>query len=1142
MWFGNMTNKYFKIWQWIQPEKHYLFKYLAISILSIFLSSCSKLPESNWIARQGLCDLRQWQPKIQGKIELAGEWAFYWKQLIPPDAFDHDTNNEFFFHLPGLWNNYESEKRLFNGDGFATFRLTLLLPKDIGELLFKIPEMPTAYKLWANQDLIAHNGVVAKTVDKMIPWFSPQVIHYQLADKDQLTLTLQISNFFHKDGGMWQSIEMGTIGDFHGMKTMPMFMDIFTCACLIIMAFHHFGLFIVRKTETSPLFFGLCCLFVGLRSLMLGQRIFYLFFPDLSWNCHQKIEFILFYLSLPAFCSFFSGLFPGFANKRFIQLTWWIAMAFVLSVVLLPVKIFSQASIVFQMLTIISSLYIFWASIKAYQDKQTGSLVFIVGFLIILITIINDILTAHMIIKSHYLIHYAIMVFVMFQAFSLSKKSAAAYATIEEMTETLTEKNKALIRVDQLKDEFLANTSHELKTPLHGIIGISNSLTEGIAGKLTSAQANYLSMINLCGKRLLYLINDWLDFSRIKRNDLKLNIQPTDIKSIIHMLVHLIQPMIQDRAVSLKCMLPDHLPLVHADEFRIQQIIFNLLGNAAKFTHQGEITIQVTQHASHLKLAVKDTGPGIPKEDQQRIFNAFEQRPASSEDTLGGTGLGLSISQRLAQLHGTEIRVESSPGKGSCFSFQLPVVSPDESNRTKSTEVSRRYEPVISVQPEEMVFREDMTLTVDNTTNIFFQGASVLAVDDDPINRQLIYDYLIVESFNVRIAVDGYDALECIQEEVPDIVLMDIMMPGINGFDCCKQIRHQHDLLSLPIIILSAKSQANDIVTGLSCGANDYLVKPFHKSELIARIQNNLQAKQSIENMKEARRLKQEIQYRKEIERKLDTAYRRLTRMLDCYDDAILMLDISGNLLFFNQCAEQLFGFQSNELTKMCVKDLLDHTFIEAFNQFVSQQSDQENHIVISDVSVMCSQEKITRTVFLSGFTIQPDYYYSAIIKDPARKSSELFNQKTRSLEAVIKNVSEVYGKETLKQIMDLRDMNPGLDAANDTFPDKEQFRMLIVQTMSSAVQAWESSTGQTKIDLADQSKLWKSYLDGSTWKTRTLDKYLNVKSLPKKPRWRQVVRTVHFILKQCQLSQEKHDELKQFIDKIEEIVRLKSY
>ena len=1123
-------------------KKNVFFKFLCMGALFICVASCSKLPESSWRARQGTCDLRQWYPKIHGKIALAGEWTFYWKQLIPPNDFDRYSQNQFFFYLPGLWNHYAPEKRVFNGDGFATFRLKLLLPDnidDLGELIFKIPEMPTAYKFWVNQDLVAQNGVVASTANKMIPWFFPQVIQYPIANNHPLILTLQISNFHHKDGGMWQSIELGSIDDFHKMKTFPLFLDIFSCGCLIMMAFHHFGLFIVRKTDKSPLFFGLCCFFLGMRSLMLGQRIFYIFFPNLSWACHQKIEFALIYLSLPAFCSFFSGLFPNYADKRFVQLIWWISLAFVVSVIILPVKLFTQASIVFQVITVISSLYIFWASIRACYDKKIGSLVFIAGFLIILTSIINDILTSHMIISSHYLIHYAIIVFVMFQAFSLSRKYSAAYTQIEEMTETLTEKNKALIRVDQLKDEFLANTSHELKTPLHGIIGISNSLTEGVVGELTASQANYLSMINLCGKRLLYLINDLLDFSRIKRNDLKLNIQPTDIKNIIEMLIHLIQPMIKDRPVSLKCQLPENLPLVHADEFRVQQIIFNLLGNAAKFTHQGEIIVQAICDASHIKIFIKDTGPGIPLADQTRIFNAFEQRRDSSENAFGGTGLGLSISQRLAQLHGTDICVESAPGKGACFSFQLPIVTSDPSSQGNTTKISKRYEPVISVKPEEMLFREDLTLTVDNTTNVFFQGASVLAVDDDPVNRQLIYDYLIVESFNVRLAVDGHDALESIHEDLPDIVLMDIMMPGMNGFECCKQIRQKHDMFSVPIIILSAKSQANDVVTGLSCGANDYLVKPFHKSELIARIQNILQAKQSIENMKETRRLKQEIQYRKEIEKKLDTAYSRLTRMLDFSEDAILIFDFTGKLLFFNQCAEELFGFQSSDLTKMGIKELLDQTFIDIFNQLVCQKWDQEINEVISNVSIKCGQDEITRTIYLFGFTISPDQYFSAIIKDPAGENSALFHKKTRSLEAVVKNISEVYGKETLKQIMDLRDMNPDLDAANDTLPDKAHFRKLIVEAMSTTVQTWESVTGKTKVDLADQSKLWKSYLDGSTWKTRTLDKYLNVKSLPKKPRWRQVVRTVHFVLKVCQLPADKHNKLKQFIDNIEEIVRL---
>jgi signal transduction histidine kinase/DNA-binding NarL/FixJ family response regulator len=1036
-----------------------------------------------------------------------------------------------------LWNKHKPENRFFNGDGYATFRLTLLLPKKIKQLIFKIPEMPTSYKLWVNQELISKNGVVASNAKYMVPWFSPNVIHYTIVDKKPLILTLQIANYFHKDGGMWQSIEIGTFQDYHHMKTFPMMLDIFSCGCLLIMAFHHFGLFIVRHQDRSPLFFGLCCLLIGLRSLMVGQRMSYLFLPQLSWAFHQKFEFILLYLSLPSFCTFVSGLFPQYISKSFIKLTWWISLIFVVSVLISPVKIFSQATIVFQIFIIISSLYIFWAVVKAYQDRQTGSLVFIVGFLIILCAIINDTLTAHMIIQSSYLIHYAIIMFVIFQAFSLSKKYAEAYATIEEMSTTLTEKNKALVRMDQLKDEFLANTSHELKTPLHGIIGISTSLTDGVAGELSPSQSHYLSMISLCGKRLLYLINDLLDFSRMKRNDLKLDFQPTDIKNIIDILSHLIQPMLKDRSVKLICHVPENLQMVYADEFRVQQILFNLLGNAAKFTRQGEIIIDVTQDESFVIISVTDTGPGIPVEDQERIFNAFEQR--TEEDVSGGTGLGLSISQRLAKLHGSEISLKSRPGYGSSFSFQLPVVSSEDTIQPKSNDVLRRYEPVISVQSQDLLFREDMLISFDNTTNVLFQGASVLAVDDDPINRQLIYDYLIVESFSVRLAVDGQDALECIEDELPDIILLDIMMPGMNGFDCCKTIRKKYDALSLPIIMLSAKSQTNDIVKGLNQGANDYLVKPFHKSELIARIQNNLQAKQSVENMKEARLLRKEILYRKEVENKLDIANRRLTRMLDCSDDAFLMIDHKGDVLFFNQSAEKFFGFQINELTKKNVKSLFDQSFMDSFQKSVNLSSDSESHIVISDASVNCYQEVLKRTIFLSGFMIPPNHYFSLIIKEFVQDSEPSLQLKNRPLEEVIKNISEVYGKEALKQIMDLRNMNPTLDAASDTIPEKDQFRMLIVETMTEAVQIWESITGLTKIDLADQSKLWKSYLDGSTWKTRTLDKYLNIKALPKKPRWRQVVRTVHFILKQCQLSDEKQDILKQYIDKIEEVVRL---
>ncbi|HNI28072.1 MAG TPA: ATP-binding protein, partial [Leptospiraceae bacterium] len=232
--------------------------------------------------------------------------------------------------------------------------------------------------------------------------------------------------------------------------------------------------------------------------------------------------------------------------------------------------------------------------------------------------------------------------------------------------------NERLMKIDKIKDEFLSNTSHELRTPVHGIIGISESLIDGAAGRLGEETIYNLQMIVSSGKRLSNLINDILDFSKLKNQEIELQSRPTDIRQLFEVVISVINSTIKREGILLYNEIPVSIPLVYGDENRIQQIIYNLIGNAVKFTYSGFIKVKAVEREEFIEICVEDTGIGIPEDKFEIIFQSFEQADSSIARSYGGTGIGLSITRKLIELHGGKIWLTSETGAGSKFYFTLP--------------------------------------------------------------------------------------------------------------------------------------------------------------------------------------------------------------------------------------------------------------------------------------------------------------------------------------------------------------------------------------------------------------------------------------------------------------------------------------
>lgn len=415
----------------------------------------------------------------------------------------------------------------------------------------------------------------------------------------------------------------------------------------------------------------------------------------------------------------------------------------------------------------------------------------------------------------------------------------------KENVEKLALKNKELAleqmkRMDRMKDEFLANTTHELRTPLYGMIGIAESLRDGIAGEPNSILKDNLSLIINSGQRLSHLLNDLLDYSKLKNKEIHLDRGPVRLQDVASVVMTIIEPLTQNKDIELKNKIPSDFPYAFADENRVQQILYNLIGNAVKFTDSGSVTITAEKERKKLVVKIIDTGIGMDREDLQNAFNEFEQGSNIKVRQQSGTGLGLNITRDIVRLHGGEIFLTSEPGKGTTVSFTLPIF------RESVREIEQR-----AIKP----YYQNDNIHVSNTDsyreNHEIRG-KILIADDDPINIQVLSNHLHLDGFQLVIAQDGEEVLSIIKKDTSfDLVILDLMMPKLSGYEVCKQLRKDFSLTDLPILILTAQSQLKDVVTAFQAGANDYLIKPYFKEELLARVKTLLTLKKVMEEVLE---------------------------------------------------------------------------------------------------------------------------------------------------------------------------------------------------------------------------------------------------------------------------------------------------
>jgi signal transduction histidine kinase/DNA-binding response OmpR family regulator len=393
-----------------------------------------------------------------------------------------------------------------------------------------------------------------------------------------------------------------------------------------------------------------------------------------------------------------------------------------------------------------------------------------------------------------------------------------AKGEVEAHSLSILHAKEELERASKFKDQFLSTMSHELRTPLNAVLGFSELLTEERYGPLNERQQRYIKHIHTGGKHLLSLINDILDLSKIEAGRLQLTIESVAMRTTFGEVLDTMRPLADKKSQMLLGEAPAGLS-VRADHTRLKQILMNLMGNAIKFTPEGgEVQLLASRLDEGVRVEVRDTGPGIPTEEQERVFEAF-YRMGNTDKKAEGTGLGLAITRRLVELHGGKLGIESKPGTGSCFFFTLPA--------------------------GESVEREDVPGRRGEIQIREF--ARILVIEDDRTAAQLLQTHLTSAGYDVVLCDEPAQALEMAAEIQPSAVTMDIIMKPVNGWELLSAFKSDARTRQIPVVLVTILDQP---ATGASMGADEYIVKPVQKSTLLGAVERCLARRASAGRMR----------------------------------------------------------------------------------------------------------------------------------------------------------------------------------------------------------------------------------------------------------------------------------------------------
>lgn len=779
------------------------------------------------LAKEGVLDLREFKLLDESSIPLNGEWTFFPRQFVEPGISNDQLSriDKTFIAVPGDWRDSIS-KDASSSLGYGTYRIHILLgdhEKQMYRMYFS--NIQTAAKVYINGKVVAERGQPSDHEANSIPKNSPFSVLVENGETE-IDLVIQVSNFEDTHlGGIVASIQLGT--DAMILKEQAIsYASQFIVAILLLL--HGIYLLIsyflfIRKKEI--LYLVVTFFFMSVATVTDDDKILLYLFPSISYEWSVKICISSYLLLILFFVVYFKSYLSEFKRLWIFQGYILYSIFCILQVIFSPIQqAFRLSDYVMIIILLFPVIIIPFAIFKVVLSDQRGSIYLFLAIISIASSSFWGLVKNIAAINIPYYPFDLIISLICFATYWFKQ--------FFYVTKDSTDFAEKLQRMDKQKDDFLANTSHELRNPLHGIINMAQALIDNGKSHLDEDSKRNLQLLISVGQRMSLMLNDLLDISRLKEGRIRIETSSVSVASIALGVFDMLQFMKEGKQLEFVLDIPENFPNVKADENRLIQILFNLIHNAVKYSNKGKIIVSVEKLKGMAVIHVTDTGIGIDQQTLKNIFKPYVQGDSSITAIGGGIGLGLNICKQLVELHGGTISVKSAVNEGSTFSFTLPLAN--------------EFEQEANIQKQ--VFMEVAVGKGDTESELSIhpEHSRILVVDDDSVNVAIYKQILVSGHYDVFTCTTGKEALELLNKASFDLVISDVMMPYMSGYELTKKIRERFSISELPILLLTARSQPEDVQVGFHSGANDYVTKPVEKSVFIARVRALTEIKKSI--------------------------------------------------------------------------------------------------------------------------------------------------------------------------------------------------------------------------------------------------------------------------------------------------------
>ncbi len=771
---------------------------------------------------------------------IAGKWFFK-----PDDRIEYSRPgvDDSDWMLIGNDINWIDVEELKNYKGLGWYRLHLTID-EIGEYYIFISDADSGLELYFNGVLIRRTRPLIDNKQFQPIETKPEMVSIpvSLLKKGENVLAIRggILNGF---SGFANS---SYIGDYENIRQRFVYYFVFNVSIISILLFSSLFFIIIyfkRPSERYYAFYSALCLSLGMWISGTSCILYYLI--D-NFNICAAITYCGIIIAVIMVINF---LYSFFNQKKDI-----VVRAFEVFFILLLVAFCAELLYTkhienfnmflykpFMLTTLLWGFYAFIFNIKQIKMKKKYAINMLCGISILTVGSILTVLFYLKIFKYGQWFAESFFAMTVVFAYILSSRFSEVFNSLEQA-------HGELVVLDKMKDEFLANTSHELRTPLHSIMGLADAALSHEAEPLSPSLRESFLMIFESARRLARLVDDILDFNRLQAGRVDLLLEEVTIREVLHGMASLSKGLVGEKGIDIRCDVPDDLPSVLGDRHRIEQILLNLLGNAIKYTDAGTVSLSAHADDRCVTVEVRDTGSGIPAEKLSRIWNPYEQAEEADIRSHGGSGLGLAITRRLVSLHGGLIWAESEVGRGSVFRFTLPFIVP--SGTAGIPWESTTITDMIPASQNDALPPERRTET-GVSAGKSIDSYSILIVDDDAINVKIVADALGTAGYRTHAVSNGVAAMEYLEKETPDLIVLDIMLPGMSGYELASEIRARFADRYLPIVMVTAKNTVEDMIRSFAYGGNDYIAKPFNARELLARVENQIVIRNFIDTEKQ---------------------------------------------------------------------------------------------------------------------------------------------------------------------------------------------------------------------------------------------------------------------------------------------------